>query len=125
MSGRSLTVLVVEDEPLILLNASDIIEQAGMVALEAASASSALSILERNGDIDLVFSDIDLPGSMNGLDLARRVHERWPGIGLVLTSGHMLSRSIQVPESAVFLPKPYRAEVVVEALQGLSTRSQA
>lgn len=74
-------------------------------------------------DVDLPFSDI-APRSMKGLELVRRVRERWPGIGLVLMSGHILSRSIPVRE-AVFLPKPYRPEAVVEALRALSTRSQA
>ena len=76
----STNVLVVEDEMVLRLRAVDIVEEAGFTAVEAVSADEALAILESRSDISLLFSDIQMPGSMDGLMLARAVHERWPAI---------------------------------------------
>lgn len=102
------------------MNAMDIVENAEMVPIQVATAEFALSVLEHRDDVQILFSDIDLPGAMNGMDLALAVRERWPSIGLILTSGHMLSRSFLVPEGGVFLPKPYSAQEVVRALQSMA-----
>ena len=81
-------VLVVEDEFFSRLHAVDLVEAAGFRAIEASNADEAIGILEKRKDIRIVFTDIDMPGSMDGLRLARAIRERWPPIELILTSGH-------------------------------------
>ena len=80
-------VLLVEDQPLVRMLAADILEEAGFEVTEAATAPEALNHLERSDDVRVVFTDVDMPGGMNGLELARIVHARWPHIALVVTSG--------------------------------------
>src|SRR5438094_9829126 len=87
--GSPKSVLVVEDEMVLRLRAVDIVEDAGFTAVEAVSADEALAILESRSDISLLFSDIQMPGSMDGLMLAHAVHERWPAIKIILVSGQV------------------------------------
>ena len=82
-------VLVVEDEMVLRMRAVDIVEDAGFTAVEAVNADEALSILESRSDISLLFSDIQMPGSMDGLKLAHAVHDRWPSIKIILVSGQI------------------------------------
>jgi CheY-like chemotaxis protein len=102
-----LVVLVVEDKALILLNTVDELEEAGHTVLDATTAQRALALLEIRSDITHLFSDIDLPGGIDGLALAETVRTRWPQIRILLTSGHMLPTTVPVPDGAIFLPKPY------------------
>jgi two-component system, response regulator PdtaR len=101
-------VLVVEDEALILLNTVDDLERSGYRVIEAGNATLALQLLAERGDITHLFTDIDLPGQLDGLGLAAVVRERWPGIRIILTSGHMLPHSFDLPQDAKFVSKPYR-----------------
>jgi CheY-like chemotaxis protein len=103
----SSVVLVVEDEALILLNTIDELEQAGLTVLNATTAQRALQLLETRPDITHLFSDIDLPGGVDGLALAETVRMRWPDVRILLTSGHMLPSTVPVPPGTVFFPKPY------------------
>src|SRR5580698_10928023 len=82
-------VLVVEDEMLLRMRAVDIVEDAGFTPIEAVNADQALAILESRSDIALLFTDIQMPGSMDGLKLAYAVHERWPPIKIILVSGQL------------------------------------
>src|SRR6266436_7505798 len=100
-------VLIVEDEFLLRMNAVDMIEAAGFEAVEAANADEAIEILESRRDIGVVFTDIQMPGSMDGLKLARAVRGRWPPIKIIATSGHAHVSEIELPEGGRFLPKPY------------------
>ncbi len=110
-------ILVVEDELLVRLDALDMIVDAGFEVLEAANADEALRLLAERDDICLVFSDVDLPGSMDGIRLARAVAERWPPVRLILTSGHVpVSRDL-LPEGGRFVPKPYRAEEIARTIR--------
>jgi CheY-like chemotaxis protein len=104
-------VLVVEDEPLSRIHALNLVEEAGYVAIEASNADEAISILEARKDIRIVFTDIDMPGSMDGLKLARAIRDRWPPIELILTSGHFNLNDSNVPE------RGYRDEQIISALQ--------
>jgi CheY-like chemotaxis protein len=79
-TASATNVLVVEDEMVLRMRAVDIVEDAGFTAVEAVNAAEALSILESRSDISLLFSDIQMPGSMDGLKLAHAVHDRWPSI---------------------------------------------
>ena len=85
-------VLVVEDEIFCRFHAVDLVEAAGYRAIEASNADEAIAILEARKDIRIVFTDIDMPGSMDGLKLARAIRDRWPPIELILTSGQSMCR---------------------------------
>src|ERR1700674_2110137 len=82
-------VLVVEDEMMLRMRAVDIVEDAGFTPIEAVNGDDAFAILESRSDIDLLFTDIQMPGTMDGLKLAHAVHERWPSIKIILVSGKL------------------------------------
>jgi CheY-like chemotaxis protein len=110
-------VLVVEDEGLARMMAVDLLEDAGFEVAEAATADAALAILETDPTIDVLFTDIEMPGSMSGLDLADRVAERWPHIRLVVTSGRSRLTNQEMPDAGRFVPKPYFADQVLHAFE--------
>ena len=114
-------VLVVEDEPLSRIHALNLVEEAGYAAIEASNADEAISILEARKDIRIVFTDIDMPGSMDGLKLARAIRDRWPPIELILTSGHFQLNDSDLPDRGRFFPKPYRDEQIISALEGFAS----
>jgi CheY-like chemotaxis protein len=100
-------VLVVEDEALIRMHAADMIRDLGFEVMEAANADQAILLLESSSDISVVFTDIQMPGSMDGLRLLAVVRDRWPPVALLVTSGQLRPREDDMPENAHFLPKPY------------------
>ena len=112
-------VLVVEDEPLLRMDAIDAIEAAGLDVVGASDADEAIAILERRSDIHLIFTDIQMPGSMDGLKLAHFVKNRWPPIKIIATSGHAKITEKDLPEGTRFLPKPYAAVEVARAIDQL------
>jgi CheY-like chemotaxis protein len=112
-------VLIVEDEPLLRMLAVEVVEEAGFVALEAGDADEAVILLESRPDIALLFTDIDMPGSMDGLKLARAVRDRWPPIKILVVSGHVRPRQKDLPPNSRFVGKPYRAAAMVEELRSL------
>ncbi len=114
-------VLVVEDDPLLRMNAVDMIEEAGFRALEASNADAAIRMLETCNDIRLIFTDIDMPGSMDGLALAHAVANRWPPVRIYATSGHYKVGETDLPQGGRFIPKPYRQHQLIDMLAGLST----
>ena len=114
-------VLVVEDDALLLMTAIDMLEDAGFNALSAANADAAIRILESRDDIRIVFTDIDMPGSMDGLKLAACVRDRWPPVEIVVTSGHVHVHDDQLPPRGRFFKKPYQAEKVVDAMRAMVT----
>lgn len=98
--------------------AVDVVENAGFEAVEAADADAALAILETRSDIKVLFSDIRMPGSMDGLSLARAVKDRWPPVKIVLTSGHCNEQDVD--KDLIFFPKPYDLGRVTAALRELA-----
>jgi CheY-like chemotaxis protein len=112
-------VLVVEDEFLIRMDAVDMIAGVGFEVVEAANADQAIEILQTRRDITAVFTDIQMPGSMDGLKLARAVRGRWPPIKIVATSGHVGVRETDLPVGGRFLPKPYSQLQVTSVLREL------
>jgi CheY-like chemotaxis protein len=112
-------VLVVEDEPLLRMMAVEVVEEAGFIALEAGNADEAVALMESRSDITLLFSDIDMPGSMDGLKLAHAVRRRWPPIKILLVSGQVRLLPSQLPSSSHFVGKPYRTAAMVEELRSL------
>jgi CheY-like chemotaxis protein len=113
-------ILVVEDDFLLRMNAADIIRDAGFDVSEASNADEAIAILEARNDIAVVFTDIQMPGSMDGLKLARAVRGRWPPIKIVTTSGQCIVEETDLPEGGRFLPKPYSAMEVSGLLHELT-----
>src|SRR5450755_289159 len=99
-------VLVVEDEILLRMRAVDIVEDAGFTPIEAVNADEAVAILESRSDIVLLFTDIQMPGSMDGLGLARSVRDRWPPIKIILVSGQVTPTAIEIPADSRFFGKP-------------------
>lgn len=117
-------VLVVEDDPLLRMNAVDMIEEAGFRAIEAPNADAAIKMLENRNDIRLIFTDIDMPGSMDGLALAHAVANRWPPVRIFATSGHFKVSETDLPNGGRFIPKPYRQHQLIDMLAGLSTSAR-
>jgi two-component system, response regulator PdtaR len=100
-------VLIVEDEPLIQMLAMEIVERAGHTTLVASNASEALQILEQTPTIGVVFTDVKMPGVMDGTQLAWEIRNRWPHMGIVVASGYVPDTAIDLPEGVPFLAKPY------------------
>ncbi|WP_235695857.1 response regulator [Agrobacterium larrymoorei] len=110
-------ILVIEDEPIIRMTVAEDLLSEGFSVVEASNAHEALAILESGEKITAIFSDIDMPGTLNGLQLAWIVRERWPPVHLFLTSGHKRPRVDELPEQACFIPKPYLHKAVIGALR--------
>jgi CheY-like chemotaxis protein len=104
---RNPVVLVVEDETLIRVTALAIIEESGFEAIAAGNADEAIRALETRGDIRAVFTDVQMPGPMDGLKLAQVIRDRWPPVALLVTSGKTRVTASDLPSGARFLPKPY------------------
>jgi two-component sensor histidine kinase/DNA-binding response OmpR family regulator len=112
-------VLVVEDEMILRMRAVNIVEDAGFCSIEAVNADEAISILESRSDISLLFTDIQMPGSIDGLRLAHAVHERWPAIKIILVSGQMKPSDAERPENSRFFGKPLGVEQIIAELQAM------
>jgi CheY-like chemotaxis protein len=120
MSKVKPVILIVEDEFLLRMDAVEILEDGGFEVIPAANADEAIAILSARSDIHLVFTDIQMPGSMDGLKLARFVRDRWPPIKIVATSRHVQAAEKDLPAGSVFLPKPYRGAELIATLRGLT-----
>jgi CheY-like chemotaxis protein len=112
-------VLVVEDEMLLRMRAVDMVEDAGYTSVEAVDADQAVAILESRADIALLLTDIQMPGSMDGLGLAHSVHDRWPPIKIILVSGQLNLANIAIPVGSRFFGKPLEAKVMIAQMQGM------
>lgn len=110
-------VLVVEDLPLLRMAAVELVVEQGFIALEACNADEAVAVLERRPDIRVMFTDVDMPGSMDGLTLAACVRDRWPPIRIIVTSGHARPAAADLPAGSRFFAKPYGRNAVAEALR--------
>jgi DNA-binding NtrC family response regulator len=110
-------VLVVEDEMMLRMRAVDIVEDAGFTPIEAVNADEALAILESRSDIDLLFTDIQMPGSMDGLKLAHAVHERWPSIKIIMVSGQLTPTEAEKPTNSRFFGKPLEVKQMIAEMQ--------
>jgi CheY-like chemotaxis protein len=110
-------VLVVEDEVMLRMRAVDMVEDAGFTPVEAGDADEAVAILESRSDIALLFTDIQMPGSMDGLKLAHAVHERWPPIKIILVSGQLKVANIAIPADSRFFGKPLEAREMIAEMQ--------
>src|ERR1700710_2900506 len=116
-AGRPFAVLVVEDDAILRLHALDIVEEAGFTAIEAKNADEAIAILETRSDIALLFTDVHMPGSMDGLKLAHAVRNRWPPIKIVVVSGHVRLEQNELPSQSRFFGKPFEAQKMISELR--------
>ena len=122
VSEPRMVILVVEDETLVRMFMADFLDEAGFKVFEAVNADEALTVLQARPDVQVVVTDIEMPaGSMNGLELTRVVRERWPGVGVILSSGRALPRSDDLSDRVAYIAKPYLPDTVITLIQQLAT----
>lgn len=110
-------VLIVEDEPLIRIMAKDIVEDAGFSVLDVGNADDALVLMNSYHNIRVIFTDVDMPGSIDGIEFATIVKERWPHVGIIIASGHRYLRDqTDMPAGSIFLSKPYDVQRLNDTL---------
>ena len=114
-------VLVVEDEPLVRMVAVDLLEDAGFAVLEATTGDEGLSMLRTRPDVRVLFTDVDMPGSLDGSALARAAAVDYPHVAVLIVSGKAAPRPGDLPPGARFIPKPYSSRVVVEHIRAVAT----
>lgn len=124
MSAEPSTVLLVEDEPLIRLFISDLLEEAGFKVVEAANASEALVLMEAGLSVDVLLTDVDMPMGCDGFELARRVHRSWPATEILIMSGRQWPSQGDLPPGAAFLAKPCPNEAIVSHVHSAAERTR-
>lgn len=110
--------LIVEDDAIQLMMAAELAEEAGYEPVLATNADEAMAVLETRSDVRVIMTDVSMPGSMDGLDLARIVHNRWPPIRIVVVSGHVPRTEAELPARSYFFMKPYPSQRMVSTLKG-------
>lgn len=119
MKNGKPVVLIVEDSPMIRMSAVDLVLSAGYEALEAGDADEAIRILEGREDIDLVFTDVQMPGTMDGIKLSHYIRDRWPPLKLIVASGAAIVEESMLSGGSSFFPKPYDDLTITEAMAHL------
>lgn len=117
--NKAVSVLVVEDEHLIRMDTASELEATGFIVHEAKDAADAIRCLELHSEIRLVFTDVNMPGSMDGLALARYVRGRWPPVKIIVTSGYVKVRESDLPTGALFIEKPYYPKHIAHKISEL------
>jgi len=116
---HAVSVLVVEDEALIRMDIADQLEREGFFVFEAANADQAIVVLNAEPSVRIMFTDIDMPGSMDGLKLAAAVRKRFPPVQIIVTSGHRMVEINEMPDGSVFFGKPYQHAAVMASMRQL------
>ena len=119
LTTQRTTVLVVEDEPIVLMDAVQALEEAGFEVVDAYDGENALMKLDERPDIAALFTDVNMPGRLDGVALARMVHERRPDMVLVVTSAAAKLTRADIPDDGRFVPKPYDGRCVAELIKEL------
>ena len=117
MMADKIAVLVVEDEPITRMDVVDQLEEGGFKVFEAPDADRAIKILEANPAIRILFTDVDMPGSMDGLKLAAAVRDRWPPIRIVVASGLRKINMDALPDNSRFFSKPYNVNEIAATMR--------
>jgi DNA-binding NtrC family response regulator len=117
MGNPRIAVLVVEDEAIIRMSIVEELEDAGFEVFEASNAAQAIEVLIANSRIDVMFTDVDMPGGVDGLKLAASVRDRWPPIKIIVTSGHRRIDVDALPVEARFMVKPYDSNAVIRSIR--------
>jgi DNA-binding NtrC family response regulator len=116
-------VLLVEDEPLVRMLGADVLTEAGFRVIEAVSATEAIALLEARPDVLVLLSDVEMGAGSNGFQLSHAVHDRWPGIGIILTSGRATPDVGDMPPGSIFLRKPYPLTVLVQHVREFADKA--
>ncbi|MBY2983609.1 response regulator [Rhizobium leguminosarum] len=116
MKNGKAVVLVVEDSTIIRMGAVDLVISAGYEALEACDADEAIGILESRDDVDLVFTDVQMPGTMDGIKLSHYINDRWPPVRLIVASGAAILEESNLPTGSRFFSKPYDSHAIIDAM---------
>lgn len=117
-------VLVVEDDALLRLDAADQLEDAGFAVVQAANAAQALQVMKSRPDVRVLFTDVEMPGPLDGMELARKVHEQWPNVRLLITSGNKRPAKAGIADHGRFLAKPYRTQDVIKEIAALAREAE-
>ena len=120
MTTQKIAVLVVEDESLLRMSTVDELIAHGFEVMEAANAREALEIFNAGRRFECLFTDVDMPGDADGLELARLVKESWPPIEVIVTSGHRDVKQSDLPKDGLFVGKPYSPEIIAELIRKLT-----
>src|SRR3712207_3452014 len=120
-SEPRMVVLVVEDQTLVRMFMADFLDEAGFKVFEAVNADEALTVLQARPDVQAVAPDIEMAGSMNGVELVQVIRERWPGIGVVITSGRERPGPDDLSDRVAFLAKPFLPETIISVIRQLAT----
>ena len=121
MSFEHTVILIVEDETLVRLAAVGTLEDAGFRMIEAANSDEAIELLEADSNVQLLFTDINMPGTIDGLTLARQARDRWPHLGIIVVSGQQMLRPHELPAGGRFHRKPYDPDSVVRHARDLTS----
>lgn len=119
MKNGKTVILVVEDSTIIRMGAVDLVRSAGYEALEAPDADEAIRILESRCDIALVFTDVQMPGTMDGIKLSHYIRNRWPPVKLIVASGNAILQESNLPTGSRFFSKPYNDHLIADAIAHL------
>lgn len=119
MKNGKAVVLIVEDSAIIRMGAMDLVLSAGYEALEAGNADEAIRILESRDDVDLVFTDVQMPGTMDGIKLSHYIRDRWPPLKLIVASGAAILEESSLPFGSQFFSKPYDDHTITDAMAHL------
>lgn len=112
------SILVVEDEALLRMMAIDMFEDAGFIVFSAANGRDAVRLLAENASIKGLFTDVEMPGPVSGLDLARIAHDLYPHVAILVVSGRAKPSESDLPPGAKFVGKPYEARAIVTLFEG-------
>jgi CheY-like chemotaxis protein len=118
------TVLIAEDNEILRLFASEILEGHGYTVVEADNAEEALKVMEKRKDVRLLFTDIQMPPGCDGLELAQQVHSRWPKVLLVITSGQVQPKRMEIADHGRFIRKPYRAKELLDQIDDIIEKDE-
>ena len=116
MNNGKAVVLVVKDNTIIRLGAVDLVLSAGYEALEAGNADEAIRKLGSRSDIDIVFTDVQMPGTMDGIRLSHYIRKRWPPVKLLVASGNAILEETSLPVGSKLFSKPYDDHAITDAL---------
>ena len=117
-------ILLVEDEVLVRMVAADVLEDAGFTVLESTNAEEALRLLETRPDVQVLFTDVNMPGALDGLGLAQTVHERSPEVGILIGSGRIRPDPGELPPGTRFIAKPYAPAALTDAVRAVARGQQ-
>ncbi len=115
-------VMVVDDEFLVRMLIVDSLIDAGFDVIEAMNADEAIKLLDQYPQVSVLFTDINMPGSLDGLELARRVHEARPNVQIILTSGRIRPDASMTPPGGTFIEKPYASDDIVRLITTVDKR---